>query len=130
MSMKGRFERLLRQVRALVNAQGNTCHVCLRSRQTAKLVEVYDEGDEYHTCSACGHPITATGEPIGYVESDGMWRGKLVVLEAEEDDESDEIPEQARTAQEQPKNSQNQQGGLPTTSGLPRSTGRPYFHGP
>lgn len=100
MSLSGRFERLRRLAQALMSAQALSCNVCRRSRQTARLVELIDEerGDEFHRCAACGHPITATGEPIGYVESDGTWHGKIIVLEAEPEDESDQEPERVRTA--------------------------------
>lgn len=92
MSLRGRFERLRRQAQAHVSARGTSCDVCLRSRQTARLVGLYEEGEEARNCPGCGHPVTSTGEPIGYVESDGTWHGKIIVLENEdEESEDDEV---------------------------------------
>ena len=92
MSLKGRLERLRRGVEALVGAQGTTCDECRRSRSTAQMVHLMDEGEELLDCSACGLPVTSEGVPIGCIGPDGRYRGKIVVLEDDPENEFDEAP--------------------------------------
>lgn len=83
MSLRGRLEGLRRQAHALASGRSVSCTTCMRSRDTAKRIGLYEEGEEILACVACGHPVTSTGQPIGYVDSGGEWRGKIIVLEAE-----------------------------------------------
>lgn len=82
MSLQGRLDRLRRHTEALVGALGTTCQECRRSKRTAGLVHLLEEGEELLVCPVCGLPVTSTGEAIGYVDPAGTYRGKIIVLEA------------------------------------------------